>query len=33
MWASEAGHIECVQMLLDKGAEVNMQTWVSGFIV
>ena len=24
MKASEAGHMECVQMLLDKGAEVNI---------
>ena len=30
MRASEAGHMECVQVLLDKGADVNMQTLVSG---
>ena len=29
MYASEAGHIECVKVLLDKGAEVNMQPNVS----
>ena len=33
MKASEAGHIECVQVLLDKGADVNKQTWVSGVII
>ena len=34
LWmASEAGHMECVQVLLDKGADVNMRNWVSGFIV
>ena len=32
MKASEAGHIECVQVLLDKGADVNMQDNVSGVI-
>ena len=32
MKASEEGHMECVQVLLDKGAEVNIQTWVSGVI-
>ena len=25
MRASNAGHMECVKVLLDKGAEVNMQ--------
>ena len=33
MKASEAGHMECVQVLLDKGADVNKQTWVSGVII
>ena len=33
MKASEAGHMECVKVLLDKGAEINMQDKVSGVIV
>ena len=33
MKASEAGHMECVQVLLDKGADVNMQNEVSGVII
>ena len=34
MQASEAGHMECVQVLLDKGADVNcMQNRVSGVII
>ena len=33
MTASQAGHMECVQMLLDKGADVNMQNEVSGVII
>ena len=33
MKASEAGHIECVQVLLNKGADVNMQIGVSGVII
>ena len=33
MKASEAGHMECVKLLLDKGAEVNMQYKVSGVII
>ena len=33
MKTSEAGHMECVKVLLDKGAEVNMQDKVSGVIV
>ena len=33
MKASEEGHIECVQVLLDKGAEVNIQDKVSGVII
>ena len=32
MKASVAGHIECVNVLLDKGAEVNMHDNVSGVI-
>ena len=31
--ASEAGHMECVQVLLDKGAIVDMQSMVSGVII
>ena len=30
MMASKAGNVEFVKMLLDRGAEVNMQTMVSG---
>ena len=30
MKASEAGQMECVKMLVDRGAEVNMQDKVSG---
>ena len=33
MMASVAGHMECVQVLLDKGADVNMQGKVSGVII
>ena len=33
MKALEAGHMECVQVLLDKGADVNMQNKVSGVII
>ena len=33
MKASQAGHMECVQVLLDKGADVNMQNEVSGVII
>ena len=33
MMASKAGHIECVQVLLDKGAEDNMQNKVSSVIM
>ena len=33
MKASVAGHMECVQVLLDKGADVNMQSKVSGVII
>ena len=29
MWASWLGHVECVTVLLDSGAEVNMQEEVS----
>ena len=32
MMASVAGRMECVQVLLDKGADVNMKT-VSGVII
>ena len=31
--ASEAGHMECVQVLLDKGADVNMLSEVSVIII
>ena len=30
MKTSEAGKMECVKVLLDRGAEVNMQNKVSG---
>ena len=30
MKASAAGQLECIKMLLDRGAEVNMQNKVSG---
>ena len=33
MMALKAGHMECAQMLLDKGADVNMQDKVSGVII
>ena len=33
MKASEVGHMECVQVLLDKGADVNKQRYVSGVII
>ena len=33
MMASHAGHMECVQVLLDKGADVNKQDKVSGVII
>ena len=29
MWASLNGHIECVKVLLDRGAQINMQNTVS----
>ena len=28
--ATETGNVECIKMLLDRGAEVNMQDEVSG---
>ena len=33
MMASEKGHMECVKILLDGGADVNMQDEVSGVII
>ena len=33
MMALKKGHMECVKLLLDKGAEVNMQDKVSGVII
>ena len=33
MKASTAGHMVCVQVLLDRGADVNMQDKVSGVII
>ena len=33
MMASMQGHIHCVRVLLDRGAEVNMQDNVSGVII
>ena len=32
MAASNAGTVECAKILLDRGAEVNMQNEVSGII-
>ena len=29
MWASENGHVECVKILLERGAQANTQTKVS----
>ena len=29
MWASVRGHVECVQLLLDRGAQANLQDVVS----
>ena len=29
MWASRNGHTECVKVLLERGAQVNMQDKVS----
>ena len=31
--ASQEGKVECVEMLLDRGADINMQTEVSGVII
>ena len=33
MRASGTGEVECVKMLLDMDAEVNMQNMVSGLII
>ena len=33
MKALDKGHMECVKLLLDKGAKVNMQSLVSGVII
>ena len=33
MLASQEGKVECVDMLLDSGADINMQTEVSGVII
>ena len=33
MSASQKGQVECVKMLADRGAEVNMQKKVSGVII
>ena len=33
MKASVAGQVECVKVLLDRGAEVNMQDEVIGVII
>ena len=33
MIASKAGNMECVKVLLDKGAEVNIQDTVSGLSI
>ena len=33
MFASMKGHIECVTVLLDKDAKINMQDRVSGVVI
>ena len=33
MVATQEGHVECVKMLLDRGAEVDVQEEVSGVII
>ena len=33
MAASEEGQVECVEMLLDRGADINMQNEVCGVII
>ena len=33
MYASSEGHLECVKVLLDIGAEVNMQKKVGAVLV
>ena len=33
MKASVAGQVECMKMLLDRGAEINMQDKVIGVII
>ena len=33
MKASKAGHMECVTVLLDMGAEINLQNKVNGVII
>ena len=33
MLASNAGKVECVKMLVDRGADLNMQKEVSGVIM
>ena len=33
MMASQEGHVECVKMLLNRGAKVNMQNKVTGVII
>ena len=33
MRASGTGEVECVKVLLDRGADINMQNMVSGVIV
>ena len=29
IWASFKGHVQIVQLLLDRGAQINHQDWVS----
>ena len=33
MWASSEGRLECAMVLLDNGAEVNMQNKVNAVLV
>ena len=32
MMASDGGHVGCLQLLLDRGAQANCQDWVSAVL-